>query len=339
MSDEISVEGKKYVSSKRASELSAYSQDYIGQLARSGHIDAKRVAGLWYIDMLSLENYKTNPEESQTLVEKGGHINKENNIEQDDADLPISFDGKEYISAKRASQLTGYNQDYVGQLARSGKVLSRQVGNRWYMDQYAILAHKTEKDALLATVQSHAVGIRLPQSKKDIPQILKNPDLLSYKNDTGDLHPLIQGKQQQNIQSQSIYSHDAFYQIGQLQNEHQNSASSIKSTLEKNILPIKVIRDTLTSQKMPIIYVPEQVPTKFWVPTTTTFALTIVIILSFGFVSFKDKSIFANNIETNRLSMTSAIVSVYTSNFLNRIVETVEKWIAPELNYQRPSDK
>ena len=34
MSDEMQIEGKPYISSKRASELSGYAQDYIGQLAR-----------------------------------------------------------------------------------------------------------------------------------------------------------------------------------------------------------------------------------------------------------------------------------------------------------------
>ncbi len=59
MSDAISLEGKEYISSKRASELSGYAQDYIGQLARKGLIHAQRVGGLWYISMASLVGYKT----------------------------------------------------------------------------------------------------------------------------------------------------------------------------------------------------------------------------------------------------------------------------------------
>jgi hypothetical protein len=47
----------------------------------------------------------------------------------------------------------------VGQLARSGKVLSRQIGKRWYVERSGILAHKEQKDALLAAVQAQSVGL------------------------------------------------------------------------------------------------------------------------------------------------------------------------------------
>ena len=46
MAEEVVLEGREYISSKRASEITQYSQDYIGQLARGGVIDAKRVGGL-----------------------------------------------------------------------------------------------------------------------------------------------------------------------------------------------------------------------------------------------------------------------------------------------------
>src|SRR3989344_3657610 len=59
MSDAMWLEGKEYISSKRASQLSGYAQDYIGQLARKGLIDAQRVGGLWFISMASLSEYKS----------------------------------------------------------------------------------------------------------------------------------------------------------------------------------------------------------------------------------------------------------------------------------------
>ena len=153
MSDEIPVGDQIYVSSKRASEICGYSQDYIGQLARSNQIEAKRVGGLWYVYMRSLESYIAQPEVAKS-------VSNENHLAQTEPDVLVSFDGRNYISANRASKLTGYNQDYVGQLARSGKILARQVGNRWYVDHEGILTHKKEKDELLATVQASAVGIQ-----------------------------------------------------------------------------------------------------------------------------------------------------------------------------------
>ncbi len=150
MSDEIELEGNKYISSKRASEMTGYTQDYIGQLARGQDIQAQRVGGLWYVSVDSLLDYKNASDSSQPVPpirQSSPHV-----------DSLISFDGHDYISANRAAKLTGYNQDYVGQLARTGKILSRQIGTRWYVEREAILIHKHEKDTLLAAVQAQSVG-------------------------------------------------------------------------------------------------------------------------------------------------------------------------------------
>lgn len=157
MADEIHLEGNRYISSKRASELSGYTQDYIGQLARGSLINARRVGGLWYVLFESLEAHKTKAESYTPEIP----------IRTDQgpvSDTVVSFDGKDYISASRAGKITGYHQDYVAQLARSGKVESRQVGNRWFVNRAAIEGHRREKDALLGAVQVESVGIRKPES-------------------------------------------------------------------------------------------------------------------------------------------------------------------------------
>ncbi|MEK7133874.1 MAG: hypothetical protein AAB804_02285 [Patescibacteria group bacterium] len=201
MSNEIEISGVQYISSKRASELSGYAQDYIGQLARGGYIDAKRVGGLWHVSLTSLEEYEKNSANNKSKQPE--------RTQQRDPDAVLSFEGKDYISAPRAAKITGYHQDYVGQLARSGSVTSRQVGNRWYVDREALLAHKSEKDRLLAAVQSESVGISRKKDGASEPQNTMagaNPrqggdfsDLsnyaekpyLTYTSDTSDLIPLI----------------------------------------------------------------------------------------------------------------------------------------------------
>lgn len=49
---------------------------------------------------------------------------------------------KNYISSKRAAQLTGYAKDYVGQLCREGRVPARLVGRSWYVLESAIRDHR-----------------------------------------------------------------------------------------------------------------------------------------------------------------------------------------------------
>ena len=155
MAQEIDIGGTRYIASKLAASGTGYTQDYIGQLARGGHIEAKRVSGMWYILEESLANYKAKADLYVPQPPPMPHGKQE-------ADVSVSFDGKDYVSAHRAATLTGYNQDYIGQLARTGQVLSRQVGNRWYVDRESLLSHKAEKERLLAELQSKSVGIVRP---------------------------------------------------------------------------------------------------------------------------------------------------------------------------------
>jgi hypothetical protein len=47
--DEILIEDKKYVSSKRAAKVTGYAKDYIGQLCREGRVPARLVGRSWYV--------------------------------------------------------------------------------------------------------------------------------------------------------------------------------------------------------------------------------------------------------------------------------------------------
>lgn len=157
MAEEVQISGKTYVSSKRAAEIVGYAQDYVGQLAREGQIDAQRVGGLWYVNSESILQHKREADEYVPQPPQRHAPQELKSI--------ITLEGKEYISAARASEITGYHKDYVGQLARTKHVPSQQVGNRWYVDRKALEAHKAEKDALLAAVQREAVGLTKPQEK------------------------------------------------------------------------------------------------------------------------------------------------------------------------------
>lgn len=53
----------------------------------------------------------------------------------------IQHEGELYISSKRASEITGYAKDYVGQLARGEKVKAVRVGRAWYVHDRSIREH------------------------------------------------------------------------------------------------------------------------------------------------------------------------------------------------------
>lgn len=56
----------------------------------------------------------------------------------------LIIEGKQYISSRRAAEIAGYSNDYVGQLCRAGKLACRMVGRFWYVDLNSILRHKNE---------------------------------------------------------------------------------------------------------------------------------------------------------------------------------------------------
>lgn len=54
----------------------------------------------------------------------------------------LYFDGATYISAKRAAKISGYVNDYIGQLCRDGKLQAKMVGRSWYVSLESLIAHK-----------------------------------------------------------------------------------------------------------------------------------------------------------------------------------------------------
>src|SRR5690349_17856492 len=48
--------------------------------------------------------------------------------------VDLFLQDKRLISVKRASQETGYSQDYIGQLCRQKKVPAKLIGRSWFVD-------------------------------------------------------------------------------------------------------------------------------------------------------------------------------------------------------------
>jgi len=59
MNDELTLDGVKYISAKRAAEITQYSRDYIGQLCRGGKILGRRIGRNWYVSEDSIIRHKT----------------------------------------------------------------------------------------------------------------------------------------------------------------------------------------------------------------------------------------------------------------------------------------
>ncbi|MBI2046505.1 MAG: hypothetical protein HYT28_03760, partial [Parcubacteria group bacterium] len=101
-------------------------------------------------------------------------------------DTTIIIDGKKYISSKKAVRLTGYTNDYIGQLCRAGKVPGKVFKHRRFVEEESLLTHakniggveiKPEQHSLLSQVKNIFQKI-----KPDIKTIPKKSASISIQN-------------------------------------------------------------------------------------------------------------------------------------------------------------
>lgn len=62
--DELTIDDKKYVSSKRAAQITGYAKDYIGQLCREGRVPARLVGRNWYVLESAIADHRFGPPKS-----------------------------------------------------------------------------------------------------------------------------------------------------------------------------------------------------------------------------------------------------------------------------------
>ncbi len=64
--DEILIEEKRYISSKRAAKITGYAKDYIGQLCREGRVPARLVGRSWYVLETAIQDHRFGNQEIGT---------------------------------------------------------------------------------------------------------------------------------------------------------------------------------------------------------------------------------------------------------------------------------
>ena len=80
----------------------------------------------------------------------------------------LIFEGKKYISSRRAAKLRKYSQDYVGQLIRDKKIEARMVGRSWFVSEESILSYKRSFES-----KSASSGVRAEKVLRDAEPALK----------------------------------------------------------------------------------------------------------------------------------------------------------------------
>lgn len=86
----------------------------------------------------------------------------------------LEIKGIRYISSKRASVLTGYAKDYIGQLVRSGKISGTRVGRSWYVSEKDLLGHSNALQSISEPAVEAPKKILSPIQRKPLsPSTLK----------------------------------------------------------------------------------------------------------------------------------------------------------------------
>ncbi len=72
----------------------------------------------------------------------------------------VEISGVRYVKASDAAKAVGYTADYVGQLARAGKIDAKQVGRAWYVRDGELVSYKKEnirsnKEKTRAEIHKH----------------------------------------------------------------------------------------------------------------------------------------------------------------------------------------
>ncbi len=119
MNKKLVIDGKKYISAKRASEIYGYNSDYIGQLCRENFFDAKRIGRAWFVAEDAIIHHKNS------------------GIKKVAEELPKHLSPIRDVAAK-----TGYSTDYVSRLCRTGQVECRMVQDKWYVSEASVFQHK-----------------------------------------------------------------------------------------------------------------------------------------------------------------------------------------------------
>ena len=71
----------------------------------------------------------------------------------------LDFGGELYISSKRAASEYGYTKDYIGQMARSGKIAAKLIGRNWYVLESDLQSKRKHKRSHSTKGEEHQIAL------------------------------------------------------------------------------------------------------------------------------------------------------------------------------------
>jgi hypothetical protein len=104
----------------------------------------------------------------------------------------------EFIPINRASEITKYSKDYIGQLCRAKKIVAKRDGKKWLVSEQSIRDHKRAADEFYGLTNTESETIA-PKQSADTRKIVSEEPFLSvssirYITDSRPLLPVLRAK-------------------------------------------------------------------------------------------------------------------------------------------------
>ncbi|MFA5773418.1 MAG: hypothetical protein WC908_01965, partial [Candidatus Paceibacterota bacterium] len=122
---------KKVISLHQAAKISGYTQDHLGYLIRSGEMKGVKKGRNWFTTEYEIKSYLLKQKTIRAQSSNKGSV-------------------KKVISLHQAAKISGYTQDHLGYLIRSGEMKGVKKGRNWFTTEYEIKSYLLKQKTIRA---------------------------------------------------------------------------------------------------------------------------------------------------------------------------------------------
>ena len=125
----------KYLPVSAASRFSGYHADYITQLCRKKKTQCINKSKVWFISVESLLKQLSQSKKKTTSGDINSFLSDMVTISpQVSGHVAFHINGRKFIDSQEAANISGYNRDYLTEMARNNEIQARKLGKVWFFD-------------------------------------------------------------------------------------------------------------------------------------------------------------------------------------------------------------
>jgi len=167
--EEIEIQGRKFISSKRAATITGYAKDYVGQLAREEKVPATRVGRAWYVDESAIRSHAglTVTEQPKTAEQTEGGVAVKPEFERE-ARTEAELGESHFLTARQTAAL--YSLQHLRLNTNHSNPLKTWSSLKYSHEEEALLP------AIKKTDNEHEVPVRVSSFSASTAKKTTNSD-------------------------------------------------------------------------------------------------------------------------------------------------------------------